>query len=84
MRFPFPIPAGLCSEKRRPGARRGDRRSGSGRPQRHHDDQRHPIRAEDETVESVLVTLQDLAPLEELERLRSEFLGMISHELRPR
>ena len=26
--------------------------------------------------------MQDLAPLEELERLRAEFLGMVSHELR--
>ena len=33
-------------------------------------------------VESVVVTLQDLTPLEELERLRAEFLGMVSHELR--
>ena len=41
-----------------------------------------PIHAEDGTVESVVVTLQDLAPLEELERLRAEFLGMVSHELR--
>ena len=41
-----------------------------------------PIRAEDGTVESVVVTVQDLAPLEELERLRAEFLGMVSHELR--
>ena len=41
-----------------------------------------PIRSEDGTVESVVVTMQDLAPLEELERLRSEFLGMVSHELR--
>ena len=41
-----------------------------------------PIRVEDGTVESVVVTLQDLAPLEELERLRAEFLGMVSHELR--
>ena len=38
--------------------------------------------AEDGTVESLVVTLQDLAPLEELERLRTEFLGMVSHELR--
>ena len=30
----------------------------------------------------MVVTLQDLAPLEELERLRAEFLGMVSHELR--
>ncbi len=40
-----------------------------------------PIRAGEE-VESVVVTMQDLAPLEELERLRIEFLGMVSHELR--
>jgi len=33
-------------------------------------------------VKSVLVTLQDLAPLQELERLRADFLGMVSHELR--
>ena len=41
-----------------------------------------PIRSEDGEVASVVVTLQDLAPLEELERLRAEFLGMVSHELR--
>ena len=42
-----------------------------------------PIRSEnDEEVVSVVVTLQDLAPLQELERLRAEFLGMVSHELR--
>ena len=41
-----------------------------------------PIRSEAGEVESVVVTLQDLTPLEELDRLRSEFLGMVSHELR--
>ena len=41
-----------------------------------------PIHAEDGTVASVIVTMQNLAPLEELERLRVEFLGMVSHELR--
>ena len=41
-----------------------------------------PIHAEDGTVASVVVTMQDLAPLEELDRLRAEFLGMVSHELR--
>ena len=41
-----------------------------------------PIRAEDGTVASVVVTMQDLAPLEELERMRAAFLGMVSHELR--
>ena len=41
-----------------------------------------PIHAEDGAVASVVVTMQDLAPLEELERQRAEFLGMVSHELR--
>ena len=40
------------------------------------------IRSERGEVESVIVTLQDMTPLEELERLRAEFLGMVSHELR--
>ena len=40
-----------------------------------------PIRSADGIVESVVVTIQDLAPLEELERQRTEFLGMVSHEL---
>ena len=41
-----------------------------------------PIRSTQGEVVSVVVTLQDLAQLEELDRLRSEFLGMVSHELR--
>ena len=41
-----------------------------------------PIRGEDGAVASVVVTLQDLAALEEIERMRAEFLGMVSHELR--
>ena len=41
-----------------------------------------PIHADDGRVASVVVTMQDLAPLKELERLRAEFLGMVSHELR--
>ena len=41
-----------------------------------------PIRSADGEVVSVVVTMQDLAPLEELERQRAEFLGMVSHELR--
>ena len=41
-----------------------------------------PIRSTDGVVESVVVTLQDLAPLAEIERLRAEFLGIVSHELR--
>ena len=41
-----------------------------------------PIRSEAGEVRSFVVTLQDLTPLEELERLRAEFLAMVSHELR--
>ena len=41
-----------------------------------------PISATDREVVSVVVTMQDLEPLEELERMRAEFLGMVSHELR--
>ncbi|MDE0337912.1 MAG: response regulator [Caldilineaceae bacterium] len=41
-----------------------------------------PIRSEEGEVESVVVTLQDLTPLEEIERMRAGFLGMVSHELR--
>ena len=41
-----------------------------------------PIHSRDGAVESVVVTIQDLAPLEELERQRAEFLGLVSHELR--
>ena len=41
-----------------------------------------PIRSDDGDVVSFVVTLQDMTPLEELERLRAEFLGMVSHELR--
>ena len=41
-----------------------------------------PIRGADGEVVSAVVTMQDLAPLEELERLRADFLGMVSHELR--
>ncbi len=41
-----------------------------------------PIRSEEGEVVSVVVTLQDMTPMEELERLRAEFLGMVSHELR--
>ena len=41
-----------------------------------------PIRSADGAVESLVVTMQDMAPLQELERLRAEFLGMVSHELR--
>ncbi len=41
-----------------------------------------PIYSEEDDVESVIVTLQDLAPLEEMERMRADFLAMVSHELR--
>lgn len=41
-----------------------------------------PIHSEEGAVESVVVTLQDLTPLEEIEKMRAEFLGMVSHELR--
>ena len=41
-----------------------------------------PITAKDGEVVSVVVTMQDLAPIQELERLRTEFIGMVSHELR--
>ena len=41
-----------------------------------------PIHSQDGVVESVVVTLQDMAPLEELERSRAEFLSLVSHELR--
>ncbi len=39
------------------------------------------IRSEEGQVESVVVTLQDMTALVELDRLRAEFLGVVSHEL---
>ena len=41
-----------------------------------------PIQSDGGEVVSVVVTMQDLAPLEELERARTEFLSLVSHELR--
>ena len=41
-----------------------------------------PIQSTGNAVESMIVTMQDLAPFQELNRLRAEFLGMVSHELR--
>ena len=41
-----------------------------------------PIRGDGGEAQSFMVTLQDMAPVKELERLRAEFLGMVSHELR--
>ena len=35
-----------------------------------------PIRAEGGEIESVVVTMQDLAPLDEIERMRTAFLGL--------
>ena len=41
-----------------------------------------PILSGEGAVESMVVTMQDMSALEELERLRAEFLAMVSHELR--
>ena len=41
-----------------------------------------PIHGPKGEVESVVVALQDLAPFEELERMRTELLAIVSHELR--
>ena len=41
-----------------------------------------PILTDEGAVESMVVTLQDMADVEEQERLRAEFLAMVSHELR--
>jgi len=41
-----------------------------------------PVRGEGGAVASLVITIQDLAPLDEIERLRTEFLGLVSHELR--
>ena len=41
-----------------------------------------PIPTEGDAVSSVVVTFQDQAPLHEIERLRTEFLGLMGHELR--
>ncbi len=40
-----------------------------------------PIRSEAGEIESLVITLQDMAAFHELERQRAEFLGMVSHEL---
>ncbi len=40
------------------------------------------LKMPDDEVKSVVVTLQDLSWMEEVEKLRAEFLGMVSHELR--
>ena len=41
-----------------------------------------PIHDEDGHPASFVVTLQDMTPLQEQERMRAEFLAMVSHELR--
>lgn len=41
-----------------------------------------PIRATDGEITSVVVTLQDLTPLEDVDRLRADILGLASDELR--
>ena len=41
-----------------------------------------PIRTDDGVVESVVATVQDMTSLQEVERLRTEFLGVVGHELR--
>ncbi len=41
-----------------------------------------PILSGEGELESVVVTMQDMAAVEEQERLRAEFLGMVSHDLR--
>ncbi|MXX27462.1 MAG: response regulator, partial [Caldilineaceae bacterium SB0668_bin_21] len=41
-----------------------------------------PIRSDDGDIISFVFTLQDMAPLKEMERMRAEFLAMVSHELR--
>ena len=41
-----------------------------------------PIYSDDGEIVSAVAVVQDMTPLEEVERLRREFLAMVSHELR--
>ena len=41
-----------------------------------------PIYSDDGKIVSAIAVIQDMTPLEEVERLRNEFLAMVSHELR--
>ena len=41
-----------------------------------------PIHADDGQLSSIVVACQDMTSLQELERMRAEFLAMVSHELR--
>ena len=40
-----------------------------------------PVRSGDGELDAFVVTMQDMTPLKEAERLRGEFLGMVSHQL---
>ncbi len=41
-----------------------------------------PIYSDDGGIVSAIAVIQDMTPLEEVERLRNDFLAMVSHELR--
>ena len=41
-----------------------------------------PVYSDDGEIVSAIAVIQDMTPLEEVERLRNEFLAMVSHELR--
>ena len=41
-----------------------------------------PIYSDDGSIVSAVAVIQDMTPLEEIERLRNELLAMVSHELR--
>lgn len=41
-----------------------------------------PLRGADDEITSAIAVIQDISPLEELEELRSEFLGMVSRDLK--
>ena len=41
-----------------------------------------PVYGEDGNLVSVVATMQDITPLEEMKRQRAEFLGNVSHEIR--
>ena len=41
-----------------------------------------PIRSEDGAVRSAVVAMQDLGPLKEMERRNTQFVSLVSHELR--
>lgn len=41
-----------------------------------------PVRADDGSIDAVVGIFQDVAPLKQAERLRDEFISVVSHELR--